>query len=77
MLLAAAWQALGLLGEFNQWKPKDHHWAFKNTFGVWELFLADSPDGKPAIPHRCVCVQGWGRAWGGACVCTCASKAMP
>lgn len=45
-------QAVCLIGEFNNWKPEDHHWAFKNAFGVWELFLADNPDGSSAIPHR-------------------------
>lgn len=45
-------QALCLVGEFNNWSPSDTHWAVKNAFGVWELFLADKPDGTPAIPHR-------------------------
>ena len=45
-------QALALVGEFNDWSPKDGHWAFKNPFGVWELFMPDGADGKPMIPHR-------------------------
>jgi hypothetical protein len=28
------------------------HWAIKNDFGVWCLFLPDNPDGSYAIPHR-------------------------
>eukprot|EP00195_Chlamydomonas_chlamydogama_P012705 CAMPEP_0202890322 /NCGR_PEP_ID=MMETSP1392-20130828/769_1 /ASSEMBLY_ACC=CAM_ASM_000868 /TAXON_ID=225041 /ORGANISM="Chlamydomonas chlamydogama, Strain SAG 11-48b" /LENGTH=858 /DNA_ID=CAMNT_0049573871 /DNA_START=126 /DNA_END=2702 /DNA_ORIENTATION=- len=44
-------KALCLVGEFNNWQPKDQHWAFKNQFGVWELFLADV-NGESAIPHR-------------------------
>ncbi|GIL59739.1 hypothetical protein Vafri_14468 [Volvox africanus] len=45
-------KALALVGDFNNWQPRDHHWAFKNTYGVWELFLPDGPDGSPALPHR-------------------------
>lgn len=45
-------QALCLIGEFNNWKPQDHHWALKNPYGVWELFLPDNPDGTSAIPHK-------------------------
>jgi hypothetical protein len=45
-------QALCLIGEFNDWKPADAHWAFKDKFGVWELFLPDKEDGTPAVPHR-------------------------
>lgn len=45
-------QALCLVGEFNNWTPKDNQWAFKNPFGVWELFLADNADGTPVIPHK-------------------------
>eukprot|EP00879_Flechtneria_rotunda_P003913 GHRR01004153.1.p1 GENE.GHRR01004153.1~~GHRR01004153.1.p1 ORF type:complete len:475 (+),score=109.12 GHRR01004153.1:81-1505(+) len=45
-------KALALVGEFNNWEPKDDHWAFKNEYGVWELFLPDKPDGTPVIPHR-------------------------
>eukprot|EP00878_Enallax_costatus_P000275 GHUV01000346.1.p1 GENE.GHUV01000346.1~~GHUV01000346.1.p1 ORF type:complete len:864 (+),score=177.11 GHUV01000346.1:148-2739(+) len=45
-------KALALVGQFNNWEPKDGHWAFKNAFGVWELFLPDNPDGSQAIPHR-------------------------
>ncbi|GFH13938.1 Aamy domain-containing protein, partial [Haematococcus lacustris] len=44
-------KALCLIGEFNNWKPEDNHWARKNDFGTWELFLPDKPDGTPAIPH--------------------------
>ncbi|EFJ46288.1 1,4-alpha-glucan branching enzyme II, partial [Volvox carteri f. nagariensis] len=45
-------KALALVGDFNNWTPADSHWAFKNQFGTWELFLPDMPDGTPAIPHR-------------------------
>ncbi|KAJ9519994.1 hypothetical protein QJQ45_014719, partial [Haematococcus lacustris] len=45
-------KALCLIGEFNNWKPEDNHWARKNDFGTWELFLPDKPDGTPAIAHR-------------------------
>jgi 1,4-alpha-glucan branching enzyme len=45
-------KAMALVGEFNNWEPKDNHWAFKNEFGVWELFLPDNNDGSQAIPHR-------------------------
>nr|QKY15163.1 starch branching enzyme (1,4-alpha-glucan branching enzyme II) (SBE2) [Polytomella parva] len=48
---APAAKALALVGEFNKWTPSDSHWAFKNQFGVWELFLPDQ-NGKSAIPHR-------------------------
>jgi 1,4-alpha-glucan branching enzyme len=40
------------VGEFNSWDPKPEHWAMKNSFGVWELFLPDGPSGASAIPHR-------------------------
>jgi 1,4-alpha-glucan branching enzyme len=49
-------QALALIGEFNAWDPQPEHWAIKNDFGVWNLFLPDKPDGTPAIQHR----WGWG-----------------
>ncbi len=45
-------QAISLVGEYNQWDPKPEHWAVRNEFGVWELFLPDSADGEQAIPHR-------------------------
>ena len=45
-------QALALLGEFNTWEPKAEHWAIKNDFGVWSLFLPDGADGSPVIAHR-------------------------
>lgn len=46
-------QALALIGEFNNWDPKAEHWAIKNDFGVFQLFLPDNADGTPAIQHRC------------------------
>ncbi|GFR43347.1 hypothetical protein Agub_g4269 [Astrephomene gubernaculifera] len=46
-------KALALIGDFNNWTPGDQHWAFKNEWGVWELFLPDAPDGSPALRHRC------------------------
>lgn len=45
-------KALALVGEFNSWTPKDEHWAFRNPYGIWELFLPDNEDGSPAVPHR-------------------------
>lgn len=45
-------QAIALVGEFNDWDPKDHHWAMKDEFGNFNLFLPDV-DGKPQVPHRC------------------------
>lgn len=50
---APAARAVALVGEFNNWEPKESHWAVKNDFGVWELFLADKPDGQPEVWHRC------------------------
>ncbi len=46
-------QALALVGEYNNWDPKPEHWAVKNDFGVYQLFLPDGTDGTPAIKHRC------------------------
>ena len=45
-------RAVGLVGEFNSWEPKPEHWASKDDFGVWSLFLPDASDGTSAIPHR-------------------------
>lgn len=45
-------KAVALVGEFNNWDPKTEHWALKNDFGVWQLFLPDKPDGTSAITHR-------------------------
>lgn len=45
-------QSLALVGEFNSWTPEAEHWAVKNTFGVFELFLPDAADGTPAVAHR-------------------------
>lgn len=60
-------QALALVGEFNNWQPKEGHWARKNQFGTWELFLPDKPDGMPTITHRFVRCLGhvWRAARGG------------
>jgi len=45
--------ACGLVGDFNDWEPQDAHWAWKNEYGVWELFLPDDEEtGEPAIAHR-------------------------
>ena len=41
------------MGDFNEWDPKTEHWATKNEFGTWELFLPDAADGTRAVPHRC------------------------
>ena len=45
-------QAIALIGEFNNWTPEANHWAVKNDFGVWNLFLPDNADGTAVIPHR-------------------------
>jgi len=46
-------RALALVGEFNNWEPRDgQDWATKNDFGTWTLFLPDAADGTSAIPHR-------------------------
>eukprot|EP00210_Caulerpa_lentillifera_P003282 g3133.t1 len=44
--------AVCLVGEFNNWNAEKEHWAIKNDFGLWQLFLPDKADGTPAIPHR-------------------------
>jgi hypothetical protein len=44
-------QAIALVGEFNSWEAKDLHWAVKDDFGTFNLFLPDI-DGKQQIPHR-------------------------
>ncbi|KAG1664935.1 hypothetical protein FOA52_004457 [Chlamydomonas sp. UWO 241] len=44
-------KSLALVGEFNEWAPKAEHWAKKNDFGVFELFMPDI-GGKPMVPHR-------------------------
>ena len=49
----AALQALALVGDFNSWDPQPEHWATKNDFGVWGLFLPDGADNTSVIPHRC------------------------
>ncbi len=46
-------QAIALVGDYNSWDPKDDHWAVRNDFGVWELFLPDKADGTQAIQHKC------------------------
>jgi len=45
-------QAVALVGDWNGWNPRDEHWAIKNDFGVFQLFLPDGADGKPQVPHR-------------------------
>jgi 1,4-alpha-glucan branching enzyme len=45
-------KALALVGEFNNWEPRQQDWAIKNEYGVWCLFMPDNPDGSSAIPHR-------------------------
>jgi hypothetical protein len=47
-------KALALVGEFNNWEPRQQDWAIKNEYGVWCLFMPDNPDGSSAIPHRWV-----------------------
>jgi hypothetical protein len=58
-------KALALVGEFNNWEPRQQDWAIKNEYGVWCLFMPDNPDGSSAIPHRCVVPGG---VWWGVCV---------
>lgn len=48
---APAAKAVALVGEFNNWEPTGDHWATKDDYGVWSLFLPDGAAG-PAIPHR-------------------------
>lgn len=81
-------QAVALVGEFNNWDPQAEHWASRNNFGVWQLFLPDSADGASAIPHRCTPTaaaakhprgkhgQGGGVGVGGLQVC-CLEKRHP
>ena len=45
-------QAIALIGEFNNWEPRDDHWAMKNDFGTFSLFLPDM-NGRPQVPHKC------------------------
>ena len=45
-------QAVALIGEYNDWNPEDSHWAQRNEFGVWQLFLPDKADGTPALKHK-------------------------
>lgn len=45
-------QAVALIGEFNDWEPKADHWALKDDFGAFNLFLPDV-GGKPQVPHKC------------------------
>ncbi|KAJ1541663.1 alpha-1,4-glucan branching enzyme, partial [Nowakowskiella sp. JEL0078] len=39
-----------LVGDFNDWKVGEYPLK-KNEFGVWEIFIPNLSDGKPAIPH--------------------------
>jgi len=61
---APAAKALALIGEFNAWTPADGHWAAKDEFGVWSIFLPDAAPGTPAIPHnskiKCRLETGYG-----------------
>jgi hypothetical protein len=49
-------QAVALIGEFNDWNPKDDHWALKSEYGTFALFLPDV-NGRPQVPHRCAAHQ--------------------
>lgn len=42
---------LCLCGDFNGWNRGSHQ-CKRNPYGVWELFLPDDKDGKPAIQHN-------------------------
>ena len=46
------------MGEYNEWDPKPQHWAVKNDFGVWELFVPDLEDGSQGIKHRWIYTLG-------------------
>jgi Carbohydrate-binding module 48 (Isoamylase N-terminal domain) len=49
-------QAIALIGEFNNWSPEEGHWAKRDDFGNFNLFLPDI-NGKPQVPHRCACLH--------------------
>lgn len=55
---APAARSLAVIGEFNNWNPAPEHWASKNPFGVFELFLPDNADGSSMLPHRRVGIRG-------------------
>ena len=44
-------QSCSLVGAFNDWEPKENHWAVRNDFGVFSLFLPDI-DGVPQIQQN-------------------------
>ena len=44
-------QSCCLVGEFNNWDPKENNWAQRNDFGVFSLFLPDI-DGVPQIKQN-------------------------
>jgi len=60
---APACQSCCLVGEFNDWEPKDQHWGVRNDFGVFSLFLPDI-DGVPQIKQntkvKCRMETNWG-----------------
>ena len=35
-------QAMALIGDFNDWNPRDNHWLKRGPFGTWELHLPSS-----------------------------------
>jgi len=45
-------KSIALVGDFNNWEPRNTDWAVKNDYGVFSLFLPDNEDGTPQVPHR-------------------------
>ncbi|KAG4204845.1 hypothetical protein ERO13_A04G065400v2 [Gossypium hirsutum] len=43
-------KSAALIGDFNNWSPSADTMS-QNEFGVWEIFLPNTADGSPAIPH--------------------------
>lgn len=39
-------QAMALIGDFNDWNPRDNHWLKRGDFGTWELSLPSSQGPK-------------------------------
>jgi 1,4-alpha-glucan branching enzyme len=47
---APAAAQLHLIGDFNGWNRSEHPMT-RDTFGVWSIFLPDSPSGQSALAH--------------------------
>lgn len=48
---APAAKSVALYGAFNNWDATQHK-ATKNEFGVWEVFIPNTPEGQSPIPHN-------------------------